>query len=692
MTFLIADTFTRSLGQLTPDQQTAAKTTAFDLQQDKTRSGMSYHALNKAKDPRFASVRVNDDLRVIVHRTPESLLLCYVGHHDDAYRWAERRKLAAHPTTGAMQMVEVRERVEEVVKRIVVPEVVQEAPTEPPLFADLDDETLLAYGVPPEWLADARSVTESGLFDLAEHLPAEAANALLALAVGDVPEVTPPAAATGDPFLHPAAKQRFRIIEGAEELEQALAAPWEQWSVFLHPTQEELVTRDFGGPARVSGSAGTGKTVVAIHRAVHLAEANPHARVLLATFSDQLASHLERKLNVLTRARPRVRERIDVATLVGLAQRLHRARFGEAAKLVTEAELERVMEAAANEAGAAFSLSFLLSEWEHVVDAWQLRDWEAYKSVPRIGRKVRLPESARRAAWSVFELVWKALDERGATTEAGVYGRLARDEGAGGRAAPYDHVVLDEAQDASAAQLLFLSRLVGDRPNGLFFAGDLGQRIFRQPFSWLAVGVDIRGRSRTLKVNYRTSHQIRTAADLLLDERTDDADGETQERRGTISVFDGPEPTVEVHGTEAQERAAVAKWLGAQAEKGVPPQEMAIFVRSGAELDRAAAAAAEAGIPARVLGSGASTASEDRLVIATMHLAKGLEFRSVAVMACDEDVIPSSERLGQAADMVNLQEIHETERHLLYVAITRARDALAVSGVKPGSEFLADLN
>ncbi|MBW7917660.1 MAG: UvrD-helicase domain-containing protein, partial [Trueperaceae bacterium] len=465
--------------------------------------------------------------------------------------------------------------------------------------------------------------------------------------------------------------------------------PWEQWSVFLHPTQEELVTRDFGGPARVSGSAGTGKTVVAIHRAVHLAEANPHARVLLATFSDQLTSHLEEKLSVLTRVRPRVRERIDVATLVGLAQRLHRARFGEAAKLVTETELERVIEAAANEVGAAFSLPFLLSEWEHVVDAWQLRDWEAYRSVPRIGRKVRLPESARRAAWSVFELVWKTLDGRGATTEAGVYGRLARDEGA---APPYDHVVLDEAQDASAAQLLFLSRLVGDRPNGLFFTGDLGQRIFRQPFSWLAVGVDIRGRSRTLKVNYRTSHQIRTAADRLLDERTDDADGETQERRGTISVFDGPEPTVEVHETEAQERAAVAKWLGAQAEKGVSPNEMAIFVRSEAELGRAAAAAAEAGIPARVLGSSASTASEDRLVIATMHLAKGLEFRSVAVMACDEDVIPSSERLAQAADMVNLQEIHETERHLLYVAITRARDALAVSGVKPGSEFLADLD
>ncbi len=689
MTFLIADSFTTGLVRLTPDEQAAAKATAFDLQQDRTRAGMSYHALSKAKDKRFASVRVNDDLRVIVHRTPDSLLLCYVGHHDDAYRWAERRKLEAHPTTGAMQMVEVRERVENVVKRVVVAEAVAAEQADRLLFSHLNEAALLAYGVPLEWVPDAQAATESSLFDLADHLPAEAADALLTLAVGEVPEVVPPAPPEADPFTHPAARRRFRVVENVDALATALDAPWEQWAVFLHPSQQDLVDRDFGGPARVSGSAGTGKTVVALHRAVHLAERDEHARVLLATFSDALAGHLEAKLRVLTRHRPRLRERLDVAPLSGLAARLHRAKFGRDAVVVDRATLAALLGDAASATGAPFAPGFLTTEWDQVVDAWQLRRWDAYRTVPRLGRKVRLPESARAQAWSVFERVWTELDARGLTTEAAVYQKLA-DAYAHGGAAPYGHVVLDEAQDASAAQLRFLAQLVGDRPNGLFFAGDLGQRIFQQPFSWLSVGVDVRGRARTLKVNYRTSHQIRTRADRLLDARTDDVDGETQVRRGTISVFDGPEPRVERFADADAEARAVGAWLRERVAGGARPHEVGVIVRHDALLDRALAALAHAGLEGTVL-EGTVKPPEGHVAVATMHQAKGLEYRAVAAMACDEDVLPLAERLATATDMNELHEVHETERHLLYVAVTRARDELLVSGVAPGSDYLADL-
>ena len=690
MTFLIADSFTSSLARLTPDEQAAAKASAFDLQQDRSRAGMSYHALGKAKDARFASVRVNDDLRVIVHRTPESLLLCYVGHHDDAYRWAERRKLDAHPTTGAMQMVEVRERVENVVKRVIVAVAAPAAARpERPLFAHLDEAALLAYGVPLEWVPDAQAATETTLFDLAEHLPAEAADALLTLAVGEVPEVVPPAPPAADPFAHPAAQRRFRVVDDVEALATALDAPWEQWAVFLHPSQRDLVERDFGGPARVSGSAGTGKTVVALHRAAHLAERDEHARVLLATFSDALARHLDTKLRVLTRHRPRLRERLDVATLAGLAARLHRARFGRDAHVVDGATLASLLADAARATDAPFAPGFLANEWDQVVDAWQLRDWEAYRAVPRLGRKVRFPESARARAWAVFERVWAELDARGLTTEAAVYQALA-DAYAGGGTAPYAHVVLDEAQDASAAQLRFLAQLVGGRPNGLFFAGDLGQRIFQQPFSWLSVGVDVRGRARTLKVNYRTSHQIRTRADRLLDARSDDVDGETQDRRGTISVFDGPEPRLERFADADAEARAAGAWLAERVAAGARPHEVGVFVRHEGLLHRAHAALAHAGLEGAVL-DGAASPPEGRVAVATMHRAKGLEYRAVAAIACDEDALPLAGRLAAASDMNELQEVHETERHLLYVALTRARDDLWVSGVAPGTDYLADL-
>ena len=196
MEFRIADTFTTSLARLTGDEQKAAKTTAFDLQVDPTGNGMSLHKLDRAKDPNFWSVRVSRDIRLIVHKTAGSLLLCYVDHHDKAYQWAERRKLEVHPTTGAAQLVEVRERVEE----ILVPKYVEDSRPatrqKPKLFAKYGDAQLLAYGVPQGWLADVKAADEDSLLELADHLPGEAAEALLELATGGTPAL-PEVAAKG---------------------------------------------------------------------------------------------------------------------------------------------------------------------------------------------------------------------------------------------------------------------------------------------------------------------------------------------------------------------------------------------------------------------------------------------------------------------------------------------------------------
>jgi len=249
---------------------------------------------------------------------------------------------------------------------------------------------------------------------------------------------------------------------------------------------------------------------------------------------------------------------------------------------------------------------------------------------------------------------------------------------------------VDEAQDLSIAHLRFFAALGAGRPNTLFFAGDLGQRIFQQPFSWKALGVDIRGRSRTLRVNYRTSHQIRMQADRLLGPEVSDVDGNIDDRRGTVSVFNGPPPLVQVHKSEQDEMKAVRDWLSEHATAGVAPHEFGVFVRSEAQLARARAAVEQAGIPFKVLDEHVETTS-GYASISTMHLAKGLEFRAVAVMACDDEVIPLQERIQTVGDDSDLQEVYDTERHLLYVACTRARDYLLVSAVEPGSEFLDDL-
>ena len=696
MDFRIADTFTESLARLTGEEQKAAKTTAFDLQINPASPGMSFHKLAKSRDKGFWSVRVNQDIRLIVHRTDRSLLLCYVDHHDRAYAWAERRKLETHPSTGAAQLVEIRERVQEIVVPAYVPSTPAAAtasrpasgtaPT--PLFARLTEAQILAFGVPAEWLDDVRRATDETVLGLAEHLPAEAAEALLELATGGTPRPAAAAVPVADPFEHPDARRRFRVVTDVEELARALEYPWERWIVFLHPSQRDLVERRFGGPARIAGSAGTGKTVVALHRAVHLARVNPDARILLTTFSEALASALRIKLGRLIGTEPRLRERIDVDPLDAVALRLHDRLLGRVEVAPRETVRQLVSDAARGGDHAA-SPAFLHSEWSDVVDAWQLGSWESYRDVARLGRKTRLPEKQRRAFWAVFERVRASLAERRLVTTADLYGRLTA-RLAGGQRSPYDFVVVDEAQDVSVAQLRFAAALGGARPDALFFAGDLGQRIFQVPFSWTSLGVDIRGRSATLRINYRTSHQIRTQADRLLEKQIADVDGNVEDRRATISVFNGPTPVVRVLDTAAEESAAVGRWLAERAAEGVAPGEMAVFVRSAVELPRARAAVDAARLAVSFLDESLKT-TRDSVVAGIMHLGKGLEFRAVAVMACDDEVLPSQARIEAVTDQGDLEEVYDTERHLLYVACTRARDHLLVTGVAPASEFLQDL-
>ncbi len=693
MDFRIADTFTDSLARLTGDEQKAVKTTAFDLQINPANPGMSFHKLAKAKDKNFWSVRVSSDIRLIVHKSDASLLLCYVGHHDKAYDWAERRRLETHPKTGAAQLVEIRETV----KEIVVPVYVQAEPAatsisageQKPIFADASDEELLGYGVPSEWLNDVKKATGATLLALTDHLPAEAAEALLELATGGKPRAPQPAVVAANPFDHPDALRRFRVMANVEELQRALDFPWEKWTVFLHPEQRQWVERDYTGPARVSGSAGTGKTIVALHRAAHLARTHPDARVLLTTFSDTLANALHTKLKRLLGSEPRLAERIDVHSLNAIGLRLYKAHVGQATIASREVLRELVQEAASAVGGHKFGLHFLLTEWEQVVDAWQLEDWEAYRDVVRLGRKTRLPEAQRTVLWSIFERVRAGLQARKLITHAELFNSLAAAISKN-KNLVFDFAVVDEAQDISVTHLRFCAALGGGRPNALFFAGDLGQRIFQQPFSWKALGVDIRGRSRTLRVNYRTSHQIRTQADRLLGPVVSDVDGNSEDRSDTVSVFNGPLPTIHSLKSESEETKTVGNWIAEQAKAGVLPHEIGVFVRSAAQLDRARAAVKEAGMAFKVLDEHVETTS-GHVSISTMHLAKGLEFRAVVVMACDDEIIPLQERIETVGDDADLKEVYDTERQLLYVACTRARDHLLVTSVEPASEFLDDL-
>jgi superfamily I DNA/RNA helicase len=390
---------------------------------------------------------------------------------------------------------------------------------------------------------------------------------------------------------------------------------------------------------------------------------------------------------------PMLAEGIDVVSLDELGERLHRFNFGRPA-LADEAAIRNALREAAQISDdvarpARLGASFLWSEWAEIVDPWQVETWEAYRDISRLGRKTRLSEPQRASAWQLFARVRDKLRADGMMTRAEMFTKLAAHYATGAKS-PFEHVVVDEAQDLGVPQLRFLASLAAQRPNGLFFAGDLGQRIFQTPFSWKALGVDVRGRSRILTVNYRTSHQIRLRADRLLGPEIADVDGNTEGRRGTVSVFNGPPPLVRTFPDAEAEISGVAGWLNERARAGIRPGEMAVFVRSEDELPRARAALVKSALPHHVLDDLVDTDTEE-VSIGTMHLAKGLEFRAVAVMACDDEVVPKQQRIDNVADEADLKEVYDTERHLLYVALTRARDRLLVTSIEPASEFLQDI-
>jgi len=228
MKFRIAATFYDSYSKLTGEEKKAVWSTNFELQRYPASLPKGSHKIDQAKDKNFWSVRVSDNIRMIVHRLDDSLLLCYVAHHENAYKWAERRKIETHPKTGAAQLVEVRETIQE----IMVPRYVQETPPKPPLLADVSNDSLLSYGVPPEWLNDVRQTNEDTLLSLDGHLPSEAFEALMDIATGGKPEVAKPVASGTDPFTHPDAQLRFPVVKNIDELQRSLDGPWEKRSEF----------------------------------------------------------------------------------------------------------------------------------------------------------------------------------------------------------------------------------------------------------------------------------------------------------------------------------------------------------------------------------------------------------------------------------------------------------------------------
>jgi hypothetical protein len=655
-----------------------------------------------ARQNGWHSARVDRDLRLIWTRVEGTIVFAWVDRHDDAYAWADRNRLRVNPRTGSAQRYVAPEAVVAPPRRIEAATSSAEAegsthrPTQAPPFSGEDDEYLLCLGVPEEWVGQVKALADVADLDgLIGLLPDEAWERLVDLANGRRPAPDPNAnvSAVADPLKHPDSKRHFMLLSDDAALDQVLAGDWDAWQVFLHPSQRAAVETRHRGPSLVSGAAGTGKSVVAVHRAAFLARNHPEARILLTSYSKTLSVRLAQQLDRLLRGDADVRDRIEVSHLDRRLMDFARLRLGPV-NIAGRAHIQPLLDRAAREAKLELKdPGFLWAEWETVIDAWGIESEDSYLRAQREGRGLALPPSARSRVWPVFSTTIASLARRKLRTWASV----ARAVGAllqSRSDRPYSHIVADEAQDLSPAQLFFLRSLVAPGDNDITLAADIGQRIYRRPFSWLAAGIDVRGRASRLRVSYRSTRQILSLADSVV--LPPASGGQEDLSRDAVAVRAGPKPSLVQCASVAEEAEIVGNWIRACLEDEIPAAQIAIFARTSTMVERIGAKAA------RLAGATWAELKDERepegsaVMVGTIHAAKGLEFRAVAVVGCGRDLIPLPSVLTATASARDVALAEASKRQLLYVALTRARDLLLVTWTGEPSnyleqEWLADL-
>jgi len=655
-------------------------------------------------DDRARTIRIDDNHRGVVFDVgdDETFILTRIDTHERVDHWMRHNQFRVNEVTGALE-VHNPTAISEAVASVDIssPEPM------PRLFEHRKDKDFRQLGIDEALLPALRAFTdEDQLMGILGVLPPTQADALILLTgtedvgslysqiAGDIrpEEINPEDIAAA--VVAPASRQSFHVVADEAELQDMLAQPLAQWRTYLHHTQQALAYREtFNGPVRVTGGAGTGKTVVAIHRARHLADQvieRSGKPILFTTFTKNLAQAIERELRALGGAD--VLDVVEVVNVDSLAHRIVSGAEQATPGIALDDEVKQVWSDVVDELGIPFTPEFLNSEFEQVVVAQGIGSRSDYLAATRAGRGVRLSRRDRAEVWKALEAFLIELNSRGKRT----YLQMA-DTAAGYLASrtvkPYQHVLVDEAQDLHEAQWRMLRAAVAEQPNDMFIVGDSHQRIYDRRTSLSRVGIKITGRSRRLRINYRTTHEILCWALAFLGEGSyDDLDegSETQSLATYHSFLHGPRPTMVGSHAKHGEMEALVKQVKQWITGGVPEDEIAVAARTGGSLDPAAQALERNGVVVTRLT--AEVSRGDGVRLATMHRLKGIEYRCVALVDMDDDSLPLQWTItDRKADAVQHDADLRRERCTAYVAATRARDDLWVGWSGKPSRFLKPL-
>ncbi|MFJ2863918.1 UvrD-helicase domain-containing protein [Kitasatospora sp. NPDC087314] len=666
--------------------------------------GLHLESVDKARDPRMRTIRISDFWRGVVLAPDDGsdvFLLINVVPHDDAYTWAAKRLYTVNTATRALEVRNV------VAIEQLTPALEKAATTAPTLlFAEHSDTVLRDLGIDDQVLRAVRTVVDRPQLEaFGTLLPEDQFEVLQFLVEGYTPEevyrdvVVERRAAAPVPESEQSlaaaianTASRITLVSGPGELADILEKPFAAWRVFLHPSQRRVAYRaSYRGPVQVTGGPGTGKTVVALHRVKHLLSRSPDTRVLLTTYTNALAATLRENLALLLDGDDEQLARVDVTTVNALAHRTLTEHVGRVPAIIGDQEERLVWQRISKRLDLPWTEQFLAQEYRHVVLAHDLRTLDDYLASDRPGRGRSLLTGRRKLLWPAIELFEATLKARGSVTHLQVCAQAAR--ALDGAAARYDHVVVDEAQDLHPAQWRVLRAAVASGPDDLFITGDPHQRIYDSRVSLGSLGIQVKGRTSRLRINYRSTEEILAwSTGIIGSAAVEDLGGEGADSlAGYRSLLHGRRPHVEGHGSEQAEVAALVQRVERWTAQGIRSADIGVSSRFNVLLDKAYDRLAAAGVPVVRVKDGPAP-DTDGVRLATMHAMKGLEFRAVAVLGVSASAVPFAREITP----VEVDESqHETdmlrERCLLFVACTRAREALAVSWSGSPSVFLPSL-
>ena len=691
-----SDAFFGALTKLQPNIQAKVNQLVLKFQTNSKSSGLNFEKLNAVKDKNMRSLRVDQAYRVIV-AAPESgnvYLFLWVDHHDEAYAWAAKHTCRVNPNTGTVQLY--ASEVETVVSDQQASEQYAKK-----LFDDLKDKHLLKLGVPEEQLPLIRNIlSEQELDKLQDSMPQEAYEALFFYLAGETYESIladrdVDEDASYDENNYAAALERIQsqarfVVPGDEtELAEMLNASIDKWRVFLHPSQRKLVQGVKNGPVRVLGGAGTGKTVVAIHRAKWIAKnvATKDKKILFTTFTKNLAVDIKKNLSSI--CSPEIMDLIEVVNLDRWVQYFLRKQSYDYEVVFDGAVLDRHWNKAFSEKPAELdlSLSFFKEEWQKVIQPQGITSLNDYKKASRIGRGTRLNREQRVKIWSVFEEYRHLLNKSRQKETDDAYRDAAQLISAQSIDLPYCSIIVDEAQDMGSQAFMLLRAMVPEDKNDLFIVGDAHQRIYgRNKVVLGRCGINIVGRSRKLKINYRTTDEIRKRAVALLEGRViDDLDGGSDNNLLYKSLTHGQSPQIELFNSLEDQAGFIKALLD---KEDFPPSNVCVVARTNKEVQSIQKELEYLGIKISVIKPNEPVVDEDSSVkLATVHRVKGLEFDQVILASANDGLIPLDYALRNKGDAVSLEDAETEERSLVYVAITRARKSAMILGYGALSGF-----